>query len=146
MYPVCVLMTKKRTIQPGGSRGTLFESAARSRLEDAAVLLEHERFSGAIYLAGYALECLLKWAVTRRRNLVYLPAELETHDYERLLHETGLLPQLARRPIIQAFFNELAQSWAPELRYLTRPVRKQEAEKLYDSMVVVYRWIHQNAI
>jgi len=101
-----------------------------------------ERF----YLAGYAVECLLKWAVTRRRGILYLPAELETHDWEKLFAETGLREKLAARRDIQRFFNELAAIWAPELRYLAKPVTAEEAERLYEMILAVYNWILDKAI
>ena len=139
-------MTRKRTIRPGGSRGTLFESVARLRLEDAAVLLKNGRFSGAIYLAGYGIECLLKSAVTRRRNLIYLPAEFETHDWERLLSEAGLGPRLAEEPAVERSFRQLAGAWAPELRYLAKPMEPASTKHLYENMAAVYGWIRENSV
>ncbi len=53
-------MAHQRSITPGGTRGTLFREVARVRLEDAGVLLAQRRQGGAVYLAGYAVECLLK--------------------------------------------------------------------------------------
>jgi len=38
-----------------------------------SVLFEARRYRGAIYLAGYAVECLLKWAITERCEITYLP-------------------------------------------------------------------------
>src|SRR5438309_725634 len=108
------MAARKRTIQAGGTRGTVFKQVAQARLEDGAVLLEQRREAGAIYLAGYAIECLLKWAVTRRRDITYLPAQLETHDWDILLPETGMQPRLARARAMQAIFAELAESWGPE--------------------------------
>ena len=35
-------------------------SASRQRLEDARVLLRASRWRGSMYIAGYAVECLLK--------------------------------------------------------------------------------------
>ena len=82
-------MAHKRRISPGGTRGTLYQAVARLRLRDAEILLGQRRGEGALYLAGYAIECLLKWSVTRRRNLLRLPQELETHDWDQLLAATG---------------------------------------------------------
>src|SRR5438876_2806480 len=106
-------MPRPRKIQPGGTRGTVFEHVARVRLEDARVLFGERRYAGAIYLAGYAIECLLKWAGTRRQEEDYLPAQFETHDWDRLLLQTGLQPAMSREPALQASFTELAESWGP---------------------------------
>src|SRR5262249_25092596 len=139
-------MTRKRTIEPGGSRGTLFEHVARTRLEDAAVLLEQERLSGAIYLAGYAIECLLKWAVTRYQQVIYLPAELGTHNWRKLLSESGLQRKLTADAAVEVSFNRLAASWGPDLRYLARPLKAEVAKELYHALLAVYNWVQQNTV
>src|SRR5438132_13841866 len=102
-------MAHKRRISPGGTRGTLFQAVARIRLKDAAVLLEHEHHEGALYLAGYAIECILKWGVTRRRSVLRLPEEFESHDWDRLLAATGLKPSLEREPAMHTMYSELAE-------------------------------------
>lgn len=68
-------MARKRRVSPGGTRATVFREVARIRRDDGAVLFEARRYRGALYLGGYAIECLLKWAATRRHGLTYLPAE-----------------------------------------------------------------------
>src|SRR5438270_7276828 len=93
-----------RRIGPGGTRGTIFNEVARLRLGDAAVLLDKKRFAGAIYLAGYAVECLLKWAITRRRECVYLPGKFEIHDLGALLTEAGLQPILREETELRDVF------------------------------------------
>ena len=82
-------MTSARLIPRGGTRGTVFLEVANIRRQDAAVLFANKRYRGALYLAGYAIECLLKWAVTHRRNLLYLPEKLEIHDGDVLLLAQG---------------------------------------------------------
>jgi hypothetical protein len=70
----------ERKIVRGGTRGSVFRAVAAERLRDAEVLLEQGRPGGAVYLAGYALECVLKWAVTRHECTPYLAADLEIHN------------------------------------------------------------------
>jgi HEPN domain-containing protein len=41
-------------------RTTDVEEIARARLQDADILLTSERYDGAIYLCGYAVELALK--------------------------------------------------------------------------------------
>ena len=53
----------KRSIPKGGTRGTVYKAAARERILDAEMLHKAERVHGAIYLAGYAIESHLKYAV-----------------------------------------------------------------------------------
>ena len=139
------MAAQKRHIQPGGTRGTVFKQVARVRLEDAAVLLGQRRYSGAIYMAGYAIECLLKWAVTCRREMIYLPADLETHDWDILLAETGLRPRLARGRIMRGIFAELAERWGPEVRYLASEPAASQAKSLYEKLVQLYSWVEEQA-
>ena len=113
-------MARKRQTAPGGTRGTVFKEVGRIRREDAAVLFEARRYRGAIYLAGYAIECLLKWAVTERCEITYLPAELETHDWDTLLPEAGLTHSLRSNRPLRVVYSELAELWGPELRYLSK--------------------------
>ena len=139
-------MPKPRNISPGATRGTVFSAVAEVRLNDAKALLEMRRYAGAIYLGGYAIECLLKWAVTCRQGIVYLPATLEIHNWDKLLQEAGLGPFLQAAPEVQAIFSELSDRWAPELRYLSRPVSRNEAETLYGNLADVYNWIREQVI
>ena len=134
-------MARKRSIQRGGTRGTVFKPVAQARLEDAEVLLRKKRFGGAVYLAGYAVECLLKWAVTEKRQCIYLPAELETHDLGILLAEAGLKRSMDRNQRMQILFSGLAESWGPDLRYLAKTPPQNDATTLYEQIVRVYDWI-----
>jgi HEPN domain-containing protein len=140
------MAARKRTIQPGGTRGTVFEQVARVRLGDAAVLLAQQRYAGAIYLAGYAVECLLKWAITRRREHVYLPANFEIHDLGALLAEAGLWPLLLEEEEFRDVFWALADNWGPELRYLAKAPEPRSASKLYEQIVRVYDWVAEQTV
>jgi len=124
----------------------VFKEVAHLRLEDAAVLLEQKRYAGAVYLAGYAVECLLKWAVTNARQCVYLPADLEIHDLDRLLVEAGLRSTLMRKHEMHAVFSALATSWGPELRYFAKAPLADRAMRLYQQIVEVYDWIAEQEI
>ena len=53
--------------------------AGKHRLDDARALFEKQRWRGAMYLAGYSIECLLKTKLMERhgcRNLNELEDEL----------------------------------------------------------------------
>lgn len=139
-------MARKRQIAPGGTRGTVFKEVARIRREDAAVLFGARRYRGAIYLGGYAVECLLKWAVTHRRGIVYLPAKLETHAWDALLPETGLQGRLYAERGVQTLYSELADSWGPELRYRAKEPMAGEARMLYEKLNHLYLWIEDQIL
>ena len=137
---------RKRTIQPGATRGTVFKQVAQVRLGDAGTLLEKKRYAGAIYLAGYAVECLLKWAITRRRAWVYLPAELEIHHLDTLLMEAGLAEDLHNEGVLRVIYAALADRWGPELRYLAKSPEPRDADRLYREISRVYDWILEKTI
>ena len=45
---------------PTSSNARLFYRAAKERFEDAELLLSLNRTTGAVYLAGYSVECIIK--------------------------------------------------------------------------------------
>ena len=139
-------MARSRLIAPGGTRGTVFREVARVRLDDSAVLLSNKRYRGALYLAGYAIECVLKWAVTQRTGQRYLPAELEIHKWDVLLSEAGLVKSLKTNVPLHSMYSELAELWGPGLRYRTMEPGRGEAERLCHQMKEVYSWIDEQAI
>jgi hypothetical protein len=138
-------MPTPRNISPGGTRGTVFSTVAAVRLKDSKCLLDAGRYAGAVYLGGYAIECLLKWVLTERKQCVYLPATLETHNWDTLVKEAGLSASLAAAPEIQAIFSELSDRWAQELRYLSKSTSANEAVMLCHNLVDVYNWIREQA-
>lgn len=63
---------------------------AEARLGDAKALLNAERWAGACYLLGYAVECALKACIARRFRQDEVPekqlvADFYTHRLEKLL-------------------------------------------------------------
>lgn len=76
-----------------------FQRVARERLEDAARLLEAERWAGAYYLAGYAIECALKARVSKLTQAeTFPPRDTKfhySHDLNKLLTIGGLDEEFA---------------------------------------------------
>ena len=131
------------TIPPGGTRGTLYAAIARARLEDAACLLQGSRVDGAIYLAGYAIECCLKEAVCVRTRRKYLPASQEVHSWDRLVESARLWPAIKAQPDVFLLYSSLAEKWRSSkwgsaLRYRTGLFNRREAERLYSEVVELY--------
>ena len=137
-------MPANRRNPPGFTRGTVYREVAQLRLEDARVLLESRRFLGAVYLAGYAVECLLKYGITRRQATLHLPEEFEIHKVDRLMNAAGLSPALQSETLVAAVFSEIADKWGPELRYRTKALSSRDASRLYDQTVQVYNWVNEN--
>jgi HEPN domain-containing protein len=133
-------------IKKGGTRGTLFRDLAKMRLLDAEVLLKGKRNEGAVYLAGYAVECALKWAITERDQTIYLDGALEIHDLDLLLKASGLDPCLAEDRQIRPLYSALSDSWGPQGRYSGKRITAKEATLLYNQARLVYGWIIEKSL
>jgi HEPN domain-containing protein len=133
-------------IKKGGTRGTLFRDLAKMRLLDAEVLLKGKRYEGAVYLAGYAVECALKWAVTEREETIYLDGALETHDLDILLKASGLDHYMSEDSKIRPLFSALSDGWGPQGRYSGQRIAAKEASLLYNQARQVYTWVIEKSL
>jgi HEPN domain-containing protein len=132
--------------------------AAVHRLQDARALLATQRYRGAMYMAGYALECALKAKLMRVHACRHL-AELEkllhdrgmmpghqsvhTHSLEQLFLLTSSLPRLAgNRPVLQSL--AVANQWIPAWRYSGQPANQRQAERFVDSIATLVQWVEHN--
>src|ERR1700722_14639989 len=76
-----------------------FQELAENRIEEAAALLAAQKWDGAYYLAGYAVECALKACISKQTNHYDFPEKkfaekCFTHDFPRLLDCANLVDQL----------------------------------------------------
>lgn len=130
---------------PASNDARLYYRCAFQRYEEADVLLRADFTTGAVYLAGYGIECILKALV-----LMAVPAgsRSETmksfrgskaHEYE-WLRSVYLTNGGARFPreITQHF--TLVNDWSTDLRYTPRSVRADDAEAFLASAVAIIRW------
>lgn len=132
--------------------------AAKHRREDAQVLLDAERWRGAMYMAGYAVECLLKtklMRVFRKRTLDALERELRrrgalsrgasvfTHELEALLRLTRGWKRLQQdRPTRVSF--SIVNQWVPAWRYSADLSAAREAQAFLEAVDDVLRWVEHN--
>jgi len=106
--------------------------AALKRHTDAKKLQEQQRWRGAMYLAGYSVECKLKARLMERYNLNTLeqleeeierrlghPVNVFTHSIEVLFGLTGarerLLQNAAHPNALRAY--QRCNTWKPAWRY-----------------------------
>jgi hypothetical protein len=102
---------------------------AEERLADAESLLAAGRWSGAYYLAGYAVECGLKACIlvhVERTGAIFLDRKfLEkcfTHRFEDLLYAANLKQELTQASRFNSAFADnwsMASLWNSDSRYLT---------------------------
>jgi len=132
-----------RRIPPGGTRGTVYRAVARLRQQDALGLLRQRRYNGSIYLAGYAIECHLKFAICHRKEHLYLPAKFEVHDWDRLVNAAGLLPEIKTQRNMAGLYFALVDRWGPALRYRTAAYSAGEGEHLFNEMNQLYMFLNE---
>jgi HEPN domain-containing protein len=95
-------------------RAEAYREAALERCDDAVALLESERYAGAIWVAGVALESLLR-ACHRRAS-----GRLETgHNLRTLFRTSGFADHIApkRADRIADAVSEVAEHWKHRYRY-----------------------------
>ena len=125
------------------------------RLQDARVLLEHERFSAAYYLAGYVVECALKACIAKHTRQFDFPPERGTidkiyvHDLAVLVKSAGLDQTLKADSEEDKEFDKnwtLAKDWSEKSRYQTRTKREAYGllEAISNSEHGVLQWISRH--
>jgi HEPN domain-containing protein len=132
--------------------------AALHRLEDAKSLLKEKRWRGAMYLAGYAVECILKKQLMirfscdtlgdledelQRRNLMAESDTVFSHSFEPLLRIVGGLDRLRQDNKLWARFIRVNR-WIPAWRYSALPARSEEAEDFVEAVGDTVKWIENN--
>lgn len=118
-----------------------FRQLADDRIDDAAMLLASGRWSGAYYLAGYAVECGLKACIAKLTNEDDFPPERKfveecyTHNLEKLLKAAGLKPVLdadaSANPMFAGNWG-IARDWQETSRYEQKT--QAEAQRLFDAI------------
>ena len=132
--------------------------AARQRWEDAQVLFGQRRYRGAMYLAGYAVECLLKAKLMRMfdcrqlreledklraRKVLRATASIFTHQLGLLLHLAQAAHRLRNDPQRWRSFATV-NLWIPAWRYNAKPCRPQDARKYMEAVRTMVHWIEAN--
>jgi HEPN domain-containing protein len=131
--------------KPSSNEARLFHRCALLRREDAEILLKAQQTTGAVYLAGYGVECILKALVLSNASPKKQMEILRTfrgsraHDFEwlRSLYLTGGGPRFPRE-ITEAF--TLVDSWSTDLRYVPRTLRCDEAEDFVEAVDRIITW------
>jgi len=147
--------------------------AAPQRLQDARKLLEPvsdhggdaatRHLNAACYLAGYAVECMLKvyliaFTVTRGHTPVRWNeakkargweaklAGAKGHNLALLRSLTGLEGAMDRDVRIKTAWGVLLKDWDVALRYCGRPqFDRRRATEIVDACSIVYEWVKQRA-
>ncbi|MBI1831825.1 MAG: HEPN domain-containing protein [Planctomycetes bacterium] len=119
-----------------------FQQLADVRIDEAAVLLAAQKWDGAYYLAGYAVECALKACIAKLTNQHDFPPQRKdwedcyTHDLEKLVKRAKLELHRKRDAALNIDFQNnwsAVKDWTESSRYERKT--KDEAEKLYNAII-----------
>jgi HEPN domain-containing protein len=104
---------------------TDLQRLARLRLREAEALIARGEWSGAYYLAGYAVECALKARIARQVRRHEFPDRNRvnksyTHDLDALVTVAGLRDPLTKELDRDAIFGAswlIVKDWREDSRY-----------------------------
>ena len=132
---------------PRDSEARRFYYVAWHRLEDAETLLDGHRWQGAVYLAGYAVECGLKaslivrTAQARRREMLSDFVGRRGHDLSWLRQMLAVQGEHLTATIHEEL--ALLSMWSTDLRYEASTGDPEDAQEFLDAARRVLRWIDE---
>ena len=130
---------------------TQFQDLAEERAHDAEALLKAGQWSGAYYLAGYAIECSLKACIAKMTNIHDYPnkefaQKCYTHKIESLVEIAGLdllrKTDSASNPALGSHWL-VVKDWDEKARYQrwTEPQARKLVTAVTDATNGVLPWI-----
>jgi len=131
---------------PSSKESRLFYRCAKQRYEEAQILLEAGRPTGAVYLAGYGVECMLKALVISTVPPGQVPGVLRTfrgnrtHEFEWLRTEYRIRSKGAFPKAINQYFARV-DIWSTDLRYEPGNLRMSDAESFLATARTLIAWI-----
>lgn len=131
---------------PHAAEARPYYQSAIQRFEDAQFLLEDGRTTGAVYLAGYAVECMLKALILasiaeagKRKKMISSFRGSRAHDFGWLrsvyLENGG--PALPSD--VAKLFARLTP-WSTDLRYEAGTVKRRDAEAMLEAAAGILEW------
>jgi HEPN domain-containing protein len=130
---------------PKAPEARLFYRVAKERLPDARLLRESGRSTGSVYLAGYAVECILKSLVLSRltgksrSQMLNSFRGVKGHNFGWLrkayISNRGeALPEAIRTAFTRV------NSWSTELRYQALNIRQNDVESFWKAAEAILNW------
>ncbi len=120
---------------------TELENLAAIRIKESEVLLTADCYEGAYYLAGYALECLLKAHIAKQvREFDFPNKKLANDSYTHKLTDLVITAGLKQTLTEQENNNEqfklnwaVVINWSEESRYKSA-ITKEEAQDIFNAI------------
>jgi hypothetical protein len=123
----------------------IYYRCAVLRLDEAKVLFRADYTTGAVYLAGYGIECILKALVLANTPKNEIPGILRlfrgprAHEYEWLLSLYFRFGG-ARLPVEIAKHLTIVNDWSTDLRYSPGIAKAKEAQAFLNSSDAIIKW------
>lgn len=130
--------------------------ASVHRFHDAEALFDKGRWRGSMYMAGYAVECRLKYKLMRRWKCFNME-ELEdrltargieqtpfTHSLQILLRLAEAMDRLRQNEPLWNRFRKDVNRWQPAWRYNPDLSSKQEAARFLETVKEMLHWVDNN--
>jgi HEPN domain-containing protein len=130
---------------PKSADARLYYRAAKQRYDDAEWLLEGNRTTAAVYLAGYTIECILK-ALLLANVATGLRDETLAEFRGSRAHNIEWLGAMYRRHVGVGVPREITQvlsriaSWSTDLRYAAGTLERREATDFLAAVVAFAKW------
>ena len=129
---------------PKSRDARLYYRCADKRRVEANILVRAEQPTGAVYLAGYVVECMLKALILENRPSNQQAECLEElkklgHNLTRLL-ELYVAEGGSRPPPEVARAFSLVSDWSSEIRYNPKELKALEAERFLRAVDLFYLW------
>jgi HEPN domain-containing protein len=130
---------------PTSPEARQFYQSARQRFKDASFLLQMGRTTGAVYLAGYSVECMLKALVlsvtpkSGRKTVLESFCGSKAHDYG-WLKARYLERQVPGIPSEISKKFSLVNTWSTALRYKAGSVKVSEARSFFKAAEQIINW------
>ncbi len=130
---------------PSAAEARPFYQAARQRLADARYLLDGNRRTGAVYLAGYSVECMLKALILSsvpgfdREEILASFKGSRAHDFNWLkgkyLEYAGMeVPREINRSLT------LTKGWTTDLRYMASAFDDEDTGIFFTAVEDILAW------
>jgi len=131
---------------PKAPEARRFWQAAKQRLRDAEILLEQVRTTGAVYLAGYAVECVLKALLLnatskhRRKELEKSFRTAKAHNYDWLIdrYRRAGGPSF---PLNISRHLSFTNTWTTSLRYQAASLSNKTAVPFLEATRQILGWV-----
>lgn len=130
--------------QDRGPKQTVLRALSKIRLDDGQALLKsnaQQRFGGAIYIAGYGVECALKARICAFRNEDELHKDFFHHDLRRLAEATDKWLEIKASPERQERLAYLESTWMVTMRYEGKSYSKNDVREFIERASGFVTWL-----